>query len=84
MNDRKKIKYNLIVGISSQIIALILGIIVPKLILVNYGSEINGLLSSVTNIYAYIAIVEAGVAAASCQALYKPIVQNVDVQHDTV
>ena len=76
MNDRKKIKYNLIVGILSQIIALILGIIVPKLILVNYGSEINGLLSSVTNIYAYIAIVEAGVAAASCQALYKPIVQN--------
>lgn len=76
MKDTKKIKYNLIVGICGQAIALILGIIVPKLVLTNYGSEVNGLLSSVTNIYAYIAIVEAGVAAASCQALYKPIVEN--------
>lgn len=76
MRDIKKIKYNLIVGIASQIIILLLGIIVPKLVLTNYGSEINGLLSSVTNIYAYIAIVEAGIAASACQALYKPIVNN--------
>lgn len=76
MNDGKKIKYNLIVGIASQVIALVLGIVIPKLILTNYGSEINGLLSSITNIYSYIAIVEAGVAAATCQALYKPIVEK--------
>lgn len=76
MKDAKKIKYNLIIGILGQAIALVLGIIVPKLVLTNYGSEVNGLLSSITNIYAYIAIVEAGVAAASCQALYKPIVDK--------
>lgn len=73
MNDSKKIRNNLILGILGQVVALALGIVVPKLILDNYGSEVNGLLSSVTNIYAYIAIVEAGVAAASCQALYKTI-----------
>lgn len=55
---------------------MLLGILVPKLVLTVYGSEVNGLLSSVTNIYAYIAIVEAGVAAASCQALYKPIAEK--------
>ncbi|MBE6679132.1 MAG: sugar isomerase [Ruminococcaceae bacterium] len=71
MKDTKKIKYNLIVGIVGQVVMLILGIVVPKLVLTNYGSEINGLLSSVTNIYAYIALVEAGISAASCQALYK-------------
>lgn len=84
MKDAKKIKYNLIIGILSQVIALVLGIIVPKLVLTNYGSEINGLLSSVTNIYAYIAIVEAGVAAASCQALYKPIVENNRAQANSI
>ena len=73
MNDSKKIRNNLILGILGQVVALALGVVVPKLILDNYGSEVNGLLSSVTNIYAYIAIVEAGVAAASCQALYKTI-----------
>ena len=69
--DSKKIKYNLLIGSLGQIVTLLLGIVVPKLVLTNYGSEINGLLSSVTNIYAYVALVEAGVAAASCQALYK-------------
>lgn len=76
MNDGKKIKYNLIVGVLGQAIALVLGVLLPKLVITSYGSEVNGLLSSVTNIYAYIALVEAGVAAASCQALYKPIAQQ--------
>lgn len=73
MKDNKKIKLNLIVGICGQVVTLLLGVLVPRFILKGYGSEINGLLSSVTNIYAYIAIVEAGVAAAACQALYKAI-----------
>ena len=76
MKDGKKIKYNLLVGMFGQAAALILGIIVPRLTLRNYGSEINGLLTSVTNIYAYIAIVEAGITAASCQALYRPIAEK--------
>ena len=71
MMNNNKVKNNLIIGIGCQIITLILGILVPKTLLDNYGSEVNGLLTSVTNIYAYIAIVEAGVAAAACQALYK-------------
>lgn len=76
MRDADKIKRNLYVGILGQVIAIVLGVLVPKMVLVNYGSEINGLLSSVTNIYAYIAIVEAGITAASCQALYKPIAEK--------
>lgn len=76
MEDRKKIRYNLVMGMTSQIITLILGIVIPKLVLSSYGSEINGLLSSVTNIYAYIALVEAGISAASCQALYEPLASN--------
>ena len=76
MKDGKKIKYNLIMGVLGQLLSLILGVILPKLLITSYGSEVNGLLSSVTNIYAYIALVEAGVAAASCQALYKPIAKQ--------
>ena len=73
MRDTKKIKYNLLFGIIGQVVTLVLGIVIPRLVLTSYGSEVNGLLASITNIYAYIAIVEAGVAAASCQALYKAI-----------
>ena len=61
---------------AGQIVAVVLGVVVSRFILLYYGSEVNGLLSSVTNIYAYIAIVEAGVAAASCQGLYKALAEN--------
>ena len=67
MKDSKKIRNNLILGILGRAVALVLGIIVPKLILKEYGSEVNGLLASVTNIYAYIAIVEAGVLSSALQ-----------------
>ena len=76
MRDDRKIKYNLVIGILGQLIMMILGIIVPKVVMTSYGSEVNGLISSVTNIYACIAIVEAGVTAASCQALYKPFSEH--------
>lgn len=76
MNSGKKILKNLFIGVFGQAVSLALGILLPKLVITSYGSEVNGLLSSITNIYAYIALVEAGVAAASCQALYKPLAEN--------
>ncbi|MBO5870649.1 MAG: hypothetical protein J6Q89_07870 [Clostridia bacterium] len=57
MKDGNKIKNNLLIGIGCQLLAMILGVLVPKLVLNNYGSEINGLLSSVTNIYATLHVV---------------------------
>ena len=46
--------YNIVFGFGTQIIILAMGIIVPRLILVGYGSETNGLLNTVKQIYNYI------------------------------
>lgn len=72
---KKSIK-NVIYGILSQAITIGLGIILPKLFIFSYGSEINGMLSSVNNIFSYIALLEAGVGTATLQALYGPIAKN--------
>lgn len=64
---------NLVFGLGSQLITIVLSIFIPRLIMVHYGSEANGLVSSVVQIIAYLALLEAGVGAASLQALYKPI-----------
>lgn len=74
--NNKKTKYNLLFGVLSQAVSIILGVILPRLFLTSYGSEINGLLSSVTQIYAYIALVEAGIGTASLQALYRTVGAN--------
>lgn len=73
MSDSRKVKLNLIMGGLSQVLTIILGFITPRLILTNYGSEVNGLLSSITNIYSYIALLEAGIGLATVQALYQTV-----------
>lgn len=81
MEKRKKIKYNLFWGIASELLTIVLGIIVPRLILTSYGSEVNGLLGSVTQIYSYIALLEAGIGTATVQALYKTVGKQIGRAH---
>ena len=75
-SDKKKIISNLFVGFGGQLITICLGIILPRLLLTSFGSEVNGLVSTVTQLYTYIAILEAGIGAASLNALYKCFAQK--------
>ena len=72
MEVNKGVK-NIFYGILAQSITIILGIIIPRLVLVNLGSEANGLLNSVSSVLAYMSLLEAGVGTATLQALYKPV-----------
>lgn len=62
-----------IFGVIQQILTLIFGLIVPRLFIQTFGSEMNGLLSSLGNIYSYLALVEAGIGTTAIQALYGPL-----------
>ncbi len=64
---------NILFGFINLTITATLGIIIPRLFLVNFGSEVNGLMSSINQIFAYFSILEAGVGLATLQSLYKPI-----------
>ena len=74
--QKKDVVINLVVSAVTQIITLALGLVLPRLILLTWGSEYNGLLSSVTNIMSYLALLEAGLNTAMLQALYKTVGQN--------
>lgn len=74
-NSEKSFKI-LIFGVISQVVTLLLGILIPRLLIVNYGSEVNGLLSSVKQLFVYVALLEAGIGTAALQALYAPIATN--------
>lgn len=64
---------NLIWGIVGNIVTAAVAIIIPRLFIVNYGSEINGLLASIRQVYVYLALLEVGIGDASVVALYAPI-----------
>ena len=76
MDNRTKSLKNLIFSLLSHILNIGLGLILPRLWIVSYGSEVNGLLSSLNQFLVYLSLFEAGVGAATMQALYKPIAQN--------
>lgn len=57
-------------------VSLIAGFILPRVLIVAYGSEINGLVTSITQFINYFVLVEAGLASAAVYALYKPLSDN--------
>lgn len=70
---KKKSVLNLTVSIFYKLATIVLGILIPRLFITSYGSELNGLQSSISQIFAYLALLEAGVGAATQQSLYAPL-----------
>ena len=70
---KKKSALNLSISIVYKLATIVLGILIPRLFITSYGSELNGLQSSISQIFAYLALLEAGVGAATQQSLYAPL-----------
>ena len=76
MNTTKRGFYNIFFGVFSQILIMVFALVTPRLVIENYGSEVNGLLHSVAQIFAYFSLFEAGVGSATLQALYAPVANH--------
>lgn len=73
MNRTKIFLSNSFSSLIQQIILFASGFIVLKVILTNYGSEVNGFINSITQFVGYFKLVEAGLSGAAIYALYKPL-----------
>lgn len=72
----KRAILNIIASLVLKIVTLISGFIVPKLLITKFGSNVNGLISSITQFLGYITLLEAGIGPVIKSALYKPIAQK--------
>ena len=79
MDRTQKFALNSLTAAISQIVVMIVGFITPKLMISTYGSELNGLVSSLNQFISYISLVEAGIGGAAIYSLYKPLA-NKDAQ----
>ncbi len=76
-NDRKKkLLLNTVTSMSNQILTVIVGFILPRLFLEYYGSEVNGLVTSITQFLGFISLMELGVGSVVRSTLYKPLVKG--------
>lgn len=69
----KKVLLNSIASLLLQLVSVVCGFIVPRIIISSYGSEVNALTSSITQFLSYIALAEASVGGVARAAFYKPL-----------
>jgi len=75
MRGRKAVK-NIVSSLIQNIVVILCGFIIPKLIISNYGSDVNGLINSITQFLAYISLLDTGIGQVIKSKLYKPIAKK--------
>lgn len=73
---KKKVLINAAAGLMLQTLQIIFAFIFPRLVMSAYGSEVNGILQSITQFLSYIALLDAGVSAVIRAKLYKPLAEK--------
>ena len=72
----KNATLNIVSLILLQILTAASGLVLPKLMISTYGSEINGLVSSIAQFLSYISLLEGGIGGVIMAELYKPLNDN--------
>ena len=72
----KRAFLNVATSIAGEFVSLACGLILPRLILSNYGSAYNGITQSISQFISYISLMKAGIGGATAVALYKPLAEN--------
>lgn len=76
MSNKRLSIYNISATCIMQLLIIISGFVVPRIILVYFGSELNGLVSSITQFLSYIQLLEGGVSAVAMSSLYSVLAKN--------
>ena len=73
---RRRFLLNTISSLGYQVATIVCGLILPNLILNAYGTEVNGLVSSITQFLRVISLSEFGMTAVIQSSLYAPLAKN--------
>lgn len=68
--------FNIVFAFILQLISALSGLILPRLIIPKYGSDVNGLIVSITQFLSYVSLLEGGVEGVIRSSLYKPMAEK--------
>lgn len=80
MTREQKLILNAGSGFLYQIISIISGLILPRLIITTFGSDINGLVHSAAQMLGFITLFEMGIYSVISASLYKPLADRDYIQ----
>ena len=76
MKRISRTKLNIACSVLLQLVTGVCGLILPRFVLRNFGSEVNGLVASVTQLLSYAILLEGGIGGVMRAALYKPLADD--------
>lgn len=68
---------NIAASVIYQITAAVCSLILPRYILLSFGSDVNGILQSVSQLLNYTVIMECGIGGLIMAAFYKPLLTEI-------
>ncbi len=74
--NKNRLFTNMLSYLMLQITTLLVGIVLPRLYLGIYGSEVNGVISTINSFVTYFSYIEAGLGLSLIHSLYKPLSEN--------
>ena len=73
MGRTGKVIVNTLAQLLPEVVSTVSGLVLPRLMLLTFGSALTGLVSSINQFLAYLRKMEAGLSTASAVNLYKPL-----------
>ena len=73
---RKQTQANISVAVLYQLTAAICSLILPRYILLYFGSDVNGMLQSISQLLTYTMIMEFGIGGLITASFYKPLADS--------
>lgn len=80
LSRKTKLRRTTISSIICQIVTVICGFILPRLIIGTYGSEQNGIIQSISQFLSFITFLDLGVGTVVQSALYKPLASKDNIE----
>ena len=76
----KRASKNIVVSLFCQAVTLVCGLLIPRMMIGAFGSEVYGATASIAQFLAYITLLEGGIGGVARAALYKPLAdKNIDL-----
>ena len=80
MSSRSKsLKLNMVTGLFQELVAVICGLILPRVVLAYFGSTYNGIVNSITQFMAFSVVLRSGLGAVTNAALFKPLAEKNEI-----
>ena len=76
IKSKNRLLTNMLTYAILQIVNMLVGLFLPRLYLSVYGSEVNGVVSTINSFTTYFSYLEAGLGLTLIHSLFKPLAEN--------